>query len=270
MVAPSHKQQCLQYVLERYEVSHARVCRILNCSRVRFYYVHKMPAKDQQVKEAIESVLGSTKKGRNKIIRLVKKKYPHLGASKIRRVYVREGFSLWKKPRKRVKDNPSNPIMVPFNRNEEWAIDFMHDVLETGRTFRSFNVIDQYNRQALGILNECSIPARKATRFLDQLIEKYGKPKRIRGDNGPEMMSKWFRLWLKERKITWSAIQKGSPQQNAIVERFNRTYREDVLDANIFHSIEHAQQLTDEWLVEYNTVREHESLNYQTPAAYAA
>ena len=97
-----------------------------------------------------------------------------------------------------------------------------------------------------------------------------GKPKRIRGDNGPEMMSKWFRLWLNEREIEWSAIPKGSPQQNAIVERFNRTYREDILDANIFPSIQRAQNLTDEWIIEYNTVREHEALGYKTPASYAA
>ena len=229
-----------------------------------------MPLKDAQVKEAIQAVVGSTRKGRNKIIRLVRKKHPHLGSSKIRRVYVKEGFSLWKKLRKRMKDNPANPIMIPFNRNEEWAIDFMHDALDSGRKFRCFNIIDHYNRQALGILNQYSIPARKATMFLDQLIEKYGKPKRIRGDNGPEMMSKWFRLWLEKHRIEWSAIPKGSPQQNAIIERFNRTYREDVLDANIFYSIDHAQQLTDAWLVEYNTVREHEALNYQTPASYAA
>lgn len=229
-----------------------------------------MPLKDLEVKEAIESVIGSTKKGRNKIIRLVKKKHPHLGSSKIRRVYVTEGFSLWKRPRKRMKDNPANPIMIPFDRNEEWAIDFMHDVLGNGRKFRTFNVIDHYNRQALGILNNFSIPARQATMFLDKLIEKYGKPKRIRGDNGPEMMSKWFRLWLQNNKIEWNAIQKGAPQQNAIIERFNRPYREDVLDANILHSISHAQDLTEEWLVEYNTVREHEALGYQTPASYAA
>ena len=84
------------------------------------------------------------------------------------------------------------------------------------------------------------------------------------------MMSKWFRLWLNKNKIAWSAIQKGSPQENAIVERFNRTYREDVLDANVFSSIHGAQEITDRWLVEYNTVREHEALNFQTPEAYAA
>jgi putative transposase len=229
-----------------------------------------MPAKDQYVREAIESVMGRSRKGRNKIIRMVQKHYPHLSASKIRRVYVKEGFSLFKKPRKRMKNNPANPIMIPLQRNEEWAIDFMSDVLNNGRQFRTFNVIDHYNREALGVFANLSIPARRATAYLDRLIEKYGKPKRIRGDNGPEMMSKWFRLWLAENKIEWSAIPKGSPQQNAVVERFNRTYREDVLDANIFYSVEHAQKLTDDWVVEYNTIREHEALGYQTPASYAA
>lgn len=243
---------------------------MLNCSRTRIYYKRKMPAKDQCVREAIEVVMGRCRKGRNKIIRLVQKQHPHLSASKIRRVYVREGFSLFKRPRKRMKNNPVNPIMIPLQRNEEWAIDFMSDVLNNGRKFRTFNVIDHYNREALGVFTNISIPARRATAYLDRVIEKYGKPKRIRGDNGPEMMSKWFRLWLAENQIEWSAIPKGSPQQNAVVERFNRTYREDVLDANVFYSIEHAQSLTEEWLIEYNTVREHEALGYQTPASYAA
>jgi len=92
----------------------------------------------------------------------------------------------------------------------------------------------------------------------------------MRGDKGPEMMSKWFKLWLLKHGIEWSAIPKGSPQQNAIVERFNRTYREDVLDANVLCSIEHAQLLTDAWLEEYNNVREHESLGFKTPLSYAA
>ena len=229
-----------------------------------------MPAKDLVVKEAIESVMGSTRKGRNKIIRLVRKKYPHLGVSKIRRVYVKEGFSLTKKWRRRMKNHPANPIQVPLGRNQEWAVDFMSDVLLDGRQFRTFNVIDQYNRQAMGILPELSIPARKVTAFLDRLIERYGKPARIRSDNGPEFTSKWFQLWLSREKIQWSPIQKGCPQQNAIVERFNRTYREDVLDSHLFYSIQHAADLTDQWLMEYNTEREHEALGYQTPVSYAA
>lgn len=270
MVAPSQKEQCLQFVVERFAVSPARACKIMNCSRSRFYYQHKMPAKDLVVKQAIESVMGISRKGRNKIIRLVLKQYPDLTVSKIRRVYVKERFSLPQRCRKRMKNNPANPIMVPFERNLEWAIDFMSDALTGARRFRTFNVVDHFNRGALGILTSHSIPARRATEFLDRLIEVHGKPKRIRGDNGPEMMSKHFRLWLEKRKITWSAIQKASPQENAIVERFNRTYREDVLDANLFTDIETAQQITDEWLIDYNTVREHEALGFKTPASYAA
>ena len=98
--------------------------------------------KDIVVKEAIQSVIGNTRKGRNKIIRLVQKQYPHMGPSKIRRVYVREGFSLTRKMRRRTKNNPANPILIPLQRNDEWAIDFMCDVLENGRRFRTLNVID--------------------------------------------------------------------------------------------------------------------------------
>lgn len=165
-------------------------------------------AKDLVVKQAIELVLGVTRKGRIKIIRLVLKQHPDLTVSKVRRVYVKERFSLPQRCRKRMKDNPANPIMVPFERNEEWAIDFMSDALTGGRRFRTFNVVDHFHRGALGILTSHSKPARRVTDFLDRLIEMHGNPKRIRGDNGPEMMSKWFRLWLAERKITWSAIQK--------------------------------------------------------------
>ena len=229
-----------------------------------------MPAKDVVIREAIQSVMGSTRKGRNKIIRLVRKLYPQLGSSKIRRVYVKEGFSLTRKMRRRIKNNPANPIMIPLQRNEEWAIDFMCDVLENGRRFRTLNVVDHFNRQCLSIIIDLSFPARKVTALLDRLIERYGKPRRIQTDNGPEFTSKWFQLWLKQRGIAWSAIPKGAPQQNAIVERFNRTYREDVLDANLFASLHHARELTEKWVWEYNHEREHESLNYQTPIAYAA
>lgn len=269
-MTPSLIEQGLQYILEKYRVSRAKACKILNCSRSRFYYEKKMPAKDVVVKEAIQSVMGSTRKGRKKIIRLVQKLCPHLGSSKIRRVYVREGFSLTRRMRRRIKNHPANPILIPLQRNEEWAVDFMCDVLENGRRFRTLNVIDHFNRECLSITIDFSLPSRKVTAFLDRLIERHGKPRRIRTDNGPEFTSKWFQVWLKQKGIEWSTIQKGSPQQNAIVERFNGTYREDVLDANLFASLDHARELTAKWQWEYNHEREHESLDFQTPIGYAA
>gem|GEM_PF-5443385 len=125
-------EQGLHYVMENYDVSRAKACKILDCSRNRFYYEKKMPEKDVIVKNAIQSVLGTKKIGRKKVIRLVQKQYPFLGSSKIRRVYVKEGFSLSRRMRRRTKDHPANPILVPLQRNEEWAMDFMCDVLENG------------------------------------------------------------------------------------------------------------------------------------------
>lgn len=229
-----------------------------------------MPQKEEQIKAAIKDVLGNSRKGRNKVIKLVRKKNPQYGHSQIRRVYEQCGFSLTKKLRRRIKDNPANPIDIPFEKNIEWAIDFMSDALFDGRRIRTLNIVDHYNRQCQGIKIGFNIPARVVISYLEQRIDLYGKPQKIRTDNGPEFRSRLFQKWLQKSEITWSRIQKGKPQQNAIIERFNKTYREDILDANIFKSIEHVQQVTDTWIREYNCERPHQSLNYQTPFEYAA
>jgi len=100
---------------------------------------------------------------------------------------------------------------------------------------------------------------------VERAIERYGKPLKIRTDNGPEFRSKRFLLWMKNKHIEWNRIQKGKPQQNAIIERFNKTHREDVLDANLFYSIEQANEVTAKWVDEYNHERPYQSPNYQTP-----
>jgi putative transposase len=229
-----------------------------------------MPLKDIIVKQAIEEIIGNSRKGRDKVIKLMKKKHPEIGSSRVRRVYEKSGFSLTKKLRRRIKDNPSNPIEISFSKNQEWAMDFMSDALVCGRKIRTLNIIDHFNRECMGISIGTNMPARVVIKELEKVIERAGKPERIRTDNGPEFRSKLFQKWLAQNEIEWSRIQKGKPQQNAIIERFNRTYREDILDANLFYSIEQAIEITGKWIKEYNCERPHQSLNYQTPSSYAA
>lgn len=229
-----------------------------------------MPEKDIFIKQAIDKVIGTSRKGRIKVINLVQKTHPEIGSSRIRRVYERSGLSLSKKLRRRIKDNPANPIEIPFTSNQEWAIDFMSDALFDGRKIRTLNVIDHFNRKCLGIRIGFNMPARLVIQAIEQIIDLNGKPKRIRTDNGPEFRSKLFQKWLFNNDIAWSRIQKGKPQQNAIVERFNKTYREDVLDANIFMNIAQANEITQTWVNDYNNERPHQSLKYQTPSNYAA
>ena len=229
-----------------------------------------MPIKDSIVKQAITEIIGNSRKGREKVIKLMRKRYPEIGSSKVRRVYEKSGFSLSKKLRRRIKDNPANPIEIAFSKNQEWAMDFMSDALLCGKKIRTLNIIDHFNRECMGISIGINMPARVVIMELEKVIERMGKPKRIRTDNGPEFRSKLFQKWMSKNEIEWSRIQKGKPQQNAIIERFNRTYREDVLDANLFYSIEQAWEITEKWIVEYNCERPHQSLNYQTPSSYAA
>jgi putative transposase len=229
-----------------------------------------MPDKDEQLKQVIEQTIGFSRKGRMKVIRLIQTQQPAIGSSRIRRVYERYGFALTKKLKRRVKDNPKNPIAVPLARNIEWGMDFMSDALIDGRRIRTLNIVEQYNRECLGIRVAHSITAKSVIEFLEQRIEIHGKPISIRTDNGPEFTSKAFQLWLHNKKINWSKIEKGAPQQNAIVERFNRTYREDILDAYLFKNTKHAQEITNDWVEEYNTKRPHQSLNQLTPHEFAA
>lgn len=264
------KQNYVEYLKDNHLVSHARACKIMQVSRSSKYYDKKMPEKDAKLKTIIASVIGSSRKGREKVIRLVQKKHPNIGSSKIRRVYEKEGFSLYRRLKRRLKQQIANPITIPLKANEEWAMDFMSDVLENGKKFRTFNVVDHFDRSCKGIFVAYSLPASRVVEFMEQIIEKYGKPKRIRTDNGPEFRSKRFQLWMKNNDIEWSPIQNGKPQQNAIVERFNKTFREDILDANLFISIEHAQRIANHWVNEYNEDRPHQALGYKTPMEYAA
>jgi putative transposase len=270
MVAPGQKEQCAEFAIKSFKIAHARACRLFNCSRQRKYYSKKMPVKDKPIIEAIQNAIGCSRKGRKKVIPIVRRKCPEFSTCSIRRVYSRHGFSLMKRHKRRIRNHAANPASVPLSANGEWAIDFMHDALTTGRQIRSLNIIDPFNRECKGIFIDYSIPASKVIEFLEQAIESNGKPLSIRTDNGPEFISKRFQLWLKNNKIAWNPIQKGKPQQNCHIERLNKTIREDLFDAHLIDSIEHGNDLAAQFRHEYNCNRPHESLSNLTPIEYAA
>mgnify|MGYP001811076533 CR=1 FL=1 len=102
-----------------------------------------------------------------------------------------------------------------------WSLDFMSDTLRDGRRFRTLNILDDYNREALGVEVDYSLPAKRVIRFLEQLMESYGKPDCLRCDNGPEFISTALTEWCEAKEIRLHWIQPGKPTQNAFIERFN-------------------------------------------------
>ena len=158
---------------------------------------------------------------------------------------------------------------MPEQANQTWSLDFMSDSLSNGRAFRTLNVIDDFNREALWIEADTSLPAERVVRVLEQLLAWRAKPTQIRMDNGPELISQRLESWAKEKHIDLLHIQPGKPAQNAYIERFNRTYREDVLDAYLFDDLEEVRQITERWLEDYNTIRPHEALQGLPPRHFA-
>ena len=158
--------------------------------------------------------------------------------------------------------------MVPLRPNEIWSADFMSDALWSGQRFRTFNVLDDFNREALGIGIDTSLPAPRIVRALDQLLEIRGKPQVLRSDNGPEFISEALARWARRHGVELRFIQPGKPMQNGYVERFNRTYREEVLNCYVFETLGEVRRMTDEWLPRYDEQRPHESLGNLSPRQY--
>ena len=144
----------------------------------------------------------------------------------------------------------------------------MSDALWDGPRFRTFNVVDDFNREALTIVIDFNLPAQRIVRELDQIAAARGYPLKLRIDNGPEFIAVALAEWAEEHDVTLEFIKPGKPMQNGFIERFNRSYREAVLDMFVFQSLDEVREQTENWLKEYNEERPHEALGHLTPREY--
>lgn len=189
---------------------------------------------------------------------------------RVYRIYCELALNLRIKPRRRLKRNVPEPLKEPTKANQVWSIDFMHDQLTDGRSYRLFNVIDDFKREGLVIEADLSLPTVRVIRALNQLFEWRPKPLTIRCDNGPEFVSHEFTAWAKKQGIRIDYIQPGKPQQNAYIERYNRTARYSWVGKYLFEWLEEVQDYATKWLWFYNHERPHKANGGRPPlmAAY--
>jgi putative transposase len=146
----------------------------------------------------------------------------------------------------------------------------MSDTLYGGRRFRTLNVLDEGVWEGLAIEIDTSLPAERVIRVLEQVVAWRGRSQAIRLDNGPELIAERFMTWCAERGIELRYIQPGKPDQNAFIERFNRTYRTEVLNAYVFESLDQVREISAEWWQSDNEGRPHDALAGLPPATYRA
>lgn len=253
-----------------YKISLNRSCRILVVSKTAHYYVPKKEAVNDEIEAYLLSLADKHKRwGCDKMMLKIKADGLPWNHKRVHRLYCRLGLNIRVKPRKRIPKGEMKMLIQPIQANICWSIDFMFDALESGRKFRTFNVIDDYNREALMIEPAYSLPSNKVTHLLDVIASSRGYPEMIRSDNGTEFTSAVFKEWAKKRNVMIHYIQPGKPAQNGFVERFNKSFRTEILDITLFRHLQEVRAISREWMISYNTERPHESLAGLAPMAFA-
>jgi len=268
VVKPSQRKEMAKRAVSEYGLSIRLACSIFAISQTCYRYQAKLGGDNALIADWLLRLTYTNRRWGFGLCYLYLrnvKGFPY-NHKRVYRIYRELELNLRIKPRRRLKRDRPDPLDVPRTKNTVWSIDFMHDTLANGRSFRTFNVLDDYNRQGLGIEVDFGLPALRIIRTLDQIIQWRGQPKMIRSDNGSEMRSGEFQAWAKKRGIKLLYIQPGKPTQNAYIERFNRTVRHEWLDEHLFDSINHAQQTATDWLWRYNNQRPHMALGGITPS----
>jgi putative transposase len=243
-----------------HRLSVQRSCRCVGMSRAAFY---KTPAdsaiRDADViKELNETIERHAHWGFWKCFRALRRRGYAWNHKRVYRVYCELRLNQKRRAKRRLPQRIRQPLLVPQQPNQVWSADFVSDALYAGKRFRTFNVIDDFNRECLVVGIDTSITGKR-------LIDERGLPDVLRTDNGPEFLCDEFVAWAEANGMLIKYIQPGEPNQNAYIERFNRTYREEVLNLYLFSSLTEVREITYWWMIDYNEKRPHDSLGNLTP-----
>ncbi|GDF93095.1 transposase [Escherichia coli] len=265
---PAFKHELVTHLITTFVLSIRQACRSLDLSRTVYHY-RPNTTRDEPVISALQAAA---------------ERYPRYGFPELFQILRRQGYpwnhkgghrincllrlNFRRKGKQRLLARNLSPLATPEALNQSWSVDFMHDALICGRCFRTFNVIYDFNREALPIEIDFNLPAQRVVRVLDRFAANRGYSVMLHMDNGPEFISLALAEWAEKHTVQLDFIQLGKPTQNAFIEHFNRTYRIEILDFYLFRTLNEVRKITEQWLPEYNCECPHESLNNQKPGEY--
>lgn len=267
MVRPSQRREMARWAVEARGARVRQACADFSVSETCYRYQRRLSAENAVIADWLLRLTFNQKNWGFGMCYLYLRNVKRFtwNHKRVYRIYRELELNLRIKPRKRLVREKPQPLTVPETCNQVWSMDFMHDQLSDGRSFRLFNVLDDFNREGLGIEVDLSLPSARVIRSLEQIIEWRGRPAVIRCDNGPEYLSEAIRDWARSQEIRLEHIQPGKPRQNAYVERYNRTVRYDWLSQTLFDSITEVQESATRWLWTYNHERPNMAIGGITP-----
>ncbi|WP_378946783.1 IS3 family transposase [Paracoccus sp. R86501] len=251
-------------VIRDHDISQRRACRLVGVDpkTVR----RERPPDSVEIRKEMQEIAGKRRRfGYRRIGVLLERKGMIMNHKKLYRIYREEGLSVQKRRGRKRARGTRIPMPSAAGVNARWSLDFVSDSFGASRKFRILAVIDDCTRECLCLVADTSLSGARVVRELSALIRLYGKPGCIVSDNGTEFTSRAILKWADENEVSWHYIDPGKPQQNAFVESFNGSLRDELLNEEIFDSLDDARRKLALWRYDYNTVRPHSSLGNQTP-----
>lgn len=261
-------RQAVKHLGARHHFSERRACRVAGAARGTVRY--RARRCDEPLRQRLRALAGERRRfGYRRLAILLQREGSRCNLKRVYRLYREEGLAVRRRKGRKRAVGMRQPLPRPERVNQVWSLDFVHDQLADGRRFRLLGVVDQFSRECLALVADTSLPGLRVVRELDRLLQNRGKPACIVSDNGTELTSRAVLQWAQLRGIHWHYIRPGKPAENGYTESLNGKIRDECLNEHWFGSLAEARQIISLWKEDYNHVRPHSSLNYQTPAEFA-
>lgn len=270
MVTADQRRAAVRHACSSVAISERRACRFLRVSRSSVRLESRRPPCTAERERLRAHAAQRPRWGYRFLHVLLRREGFQINHKRTYRLYREERLGLRRRRRRRASV-PRQAHPLPGGPNERWSMDFISDTLASGRRFRALTIVDDYTRECPAIEVDTSLPAERVIEVLERVCAERGCfPEIIVVDNGPEFVSHALDRWAYARGVQLLHIEPGKPVQNAFIESFNGTLRENCLSQHWFTGLADARRIIEEFRIDYNTVRPHSSLGNRTPAEFAA
>jgi putative transposase len=269
MVTPGAKRKAVAHASEAHGVSQRQACHALNIDHSTVRYASTRPD-DAPLREAMKAVASQRRRfGYRRIHIMLDREGVVMNLKKLRRLYREEKLQVRRRGGRKRALGTRRPMLVPDRASARWSLDFVSDAFTDGRRFRVLAVIDDHTRECLALIADTSLSGARVVRELDAVIAWRGRPATIVSDNGTELTSMAVLRWCQQTDVEWHYIAPGKPMQNAFVESFIGSFRDECLNDTLFSTLVEARHAIRSWKEDYNRQRPHSALGNITPAEFA-
>ncbi|MEO1308035.1 MAG: IS3 family transposase [Pseudomonadota bacterium] len=265
LTTPNERRDAALRAMRDHDISQRRACRLVGVDpkTVR----RERPPDNPDIRKEMKAVAAKRRRfGYRRIGVMLERKGMIMNHKKLYRLYTEEKLGVRRRRGRKRARGSRTPMPQALRPGERWSLDFLSDTFGASRRFRILAVNDDCCRENLCLMADTSISGARVARELDALVRIYGRPASIVSDNGTEFTSRSILKWANDNDVDWHYIDPGKPQQNAFIESFNGSLRDELLNEEMFDSLDNARRKLALWRYDYNQVRPHSSLENQTPA----